>query len=77
MYYHKIPYLSSISGSAIDQANFNARMDYTSNKHSQVVIAHWDNFCNKLTESAGGIVVDGHSLDIATLVAVARSALNI
>ena len=69
--------MSSTSGGAIDQSNLNARMDYTSDKHSHAVIAHWDNFCNKLTDSAGGIAVDGHSLDIATLVAVARSALII
>ena len=66
--------MSSTSIGAIDQAKRHATMDYTSDKHSHAVIAHWDNFCSKLADLAGGIAVDGHRLDIATLVAVARSA---
>ena len=55
-------------------ANQNTGMVQMSNKHSEAVIGHWERFCSKLSGLTQGIAVDGHNLDIATLVAVARSA---
>ena len=50
-------------------------MEHTPNSHSQVIVSHWENYVSKLHHLDDEIALDGHSLDLATLVAVARSVL--
>ena len=67
------------SGAAIcntlKQSDFNAGMEYALKRHTEVALAHWEKLCRKLDDLDLATAVDGHSLDIATVVAVARFAL--
>ena len=40
--------------------------------HGRLVVSRWDNFIDVLTGRSADLVVDGRSLDLATIVAVAR-----
>ncbi len=40
--------------------------------HSQEVLSQWHSFVQRTTSQSQETAVDGHSLDIATVVAVAR-----
>jgi len=40
--------------------------------HGRLVLSRWDEFLKVITGRAEDLVVDGHSLDLATIVAVAR-----
>ena len=40
--------------------------------HGSLVLSRWDNFLDVLTGRRTSLVIDGHSLDVAAIVAVAR-----
>lgn len=46
-------------------------MDLSSTMHSEETLVHWDRFVEKVRRVSTG-AIDGHQLDIPTIVAVAR-----
>lgn len=47
-------------------------MNLNPDTHSSVALSHWDSFVKKVQDGEESIAIDGHKLEVASVVAVSR-----